>query len=160
VKKKKLTYRDVNELADVVFDKLKEDSFIPDIILCVGRGAMVPARILSDRLELHEIAFVNAKMYTGVGERNAKPIIGTIPHSVFNKKVLVVDDIYDTGLTTIAVMDQLRGRKPVDAKVATFLCKEHAEVRPAYYGAECKEDEWIVFPWETKEFGDEKHNDV
>ena len=46
--------------------------FKPDIIYAVIKGGLIPARILSDLLEIDEIGFVGVKFYKGINTREAK----------------------------------------------------------------------------------------
>ena len=68
-------------------DKIREESFEPDIIVGISRGGWLPARILSDLLEIPYITSVTAEFYIGIYETNREPrLTQSIPVSVFEKR--------------------------------------------------------------------------
>jgi len=149
MKKLHLKWKDIEKSLSKITEQLKESNFKPDVIISIGRGGMVPARILSDMLGINEVTMIPAKMYTGVGTRNARPVIGSLSVSIKHKNVLVVDDIVDSGLTIEAVIDLLMKSTPAQIKTVTVAIKENATIMPSYYDMTAKEEEWVVFPWET-----------
>ena len=60
---------------------------------------------------------------------------------VTNKKILVVDDIADTGET----LEDFVNKHNI---ICTFHYHKQSLVKPNYYCEE-KGDDWIVYPWET-----------
>jgi hypothetical protein len=65
------------------------------------------------------------------------------------KKVLIVDDIADTGKSLKLVMDHVLQKATSEVKVATLYCKPWSIVKPDYYEKET--ELWVVFPWDIKE---------
>jgi len=131
-------------------NKVKKDSFKPDVIVGVSRGGWPPARVISDLLENPKLANVTAEFYVGIAETKGKPVI-TQPVSVpvRAKKVLVVDDVADTGESLRLVRGHLEEQGTSEVKIATIYYKPWSVVIPDYYEKETKS--WIVFPWERKE---------
>ena len=131
-------------------DKIKKDRFKPDVIVGVSRGGWPPARVLSDLLENPELANVKVEFYVGVNETKKEPVI-TQPISVpvKNKKVLVVDDVADTGRSLLLVRQHLLENGAKEVKVATIYYKPWSKIIPDYY--ERKTNCWIIFPWERRE---------
>jgi hypoxanthine phosphoribosyltransferase len=129
--------------------KIQYDKFGPDIVLGVSRGGLAPARVLSDLLE-SPIAKVKVEFYSGVAERKKEPLI-TEPVSVDVKgmRVLVVDDVSDTGKSLRLVKAHLLEHGVGDLKTATLYNKPWSITLPDYY--EETTSDWIVFPWERKE---------
>ena len=83
-------------------------------------------------------------------KRQSKPILTqpiTIP--VEGKRILILDDVADTGKTLKLVRDHLLDKGAGEVKIATIYYKPWSIVRPDYY--EKKTRKWIVFPWERKE---------
>ena len=135
-------------LLDLV-DKIGRSGFKPDIIVGVSRGGWVPARVLSDLLDNSNLANVRVEFYTGIYETAKKPVI-TQPVSlpVKDKRILVVDDIVDSGESLRLVCDML-SREAREVKIVTLYYKPWSVLKPDYY---CREtDAWVVFPWELCE---------
>ncbi len=142
---------DCTRLAKKVFD---DTTWQPDLILALWRGGAQPGVILSEvysylgRPTPHTV--VKCSSYTGIGARNemvafhgAEEIFRQIPAGT---RVLVVDDVFDTGKTAQAVHDALTH---VDLRIATIYYKPKASlvsITPDYVIHET--DRWIVFPHE------------
>jgi len=130
--------------------KIRNDKFNPDIIVGVSRGGWTPARVLSDLLENPEIANVKAEFYLGVAETKKEPIITqSVSVNVKDKKVLVVDDVSDTGKSLQLVKTHLLEHGAKALKIATLYYKPWSITIPDYY--EKTTSDWIIFPWERKE---------
>ncbi len=131
-------------------DQIKRARFRPDIIVGVSRGGWPPARILSDLLENPELANVKTEFYLDVAKTKRKPVI-TQPVSVavHGKRILVVDDIADTGKSLRLVRSHLKEQSAADVKIATIYYKPWSVVKPDWYERETKH--WVVFPWERRE---------
>ena len=140
----------IYELLLNLANKVRKAGFKPDVIVGVSRGGWPPARVMSDLLENPKIANVTAEFYVGVAETKGKPVI-TQPVSVpvRDKKVLVVDDVADTGESLRLVRAHLGEQGASEVKIATIYYKPWSVVIPDYYEKETRS--WIVFPWERKE---------
>jgi hypoxanthine phosphoribosyltransferase len=130
--------------------KIRKNGFKPDIIVGVSRGGWPPARVLSDLMDNSNLANVRAEFYLGVAETKEEPVL-TQPVSmkVAGKKVLVVDEVADTGKSLKLVKEHIIEQGAREVKIATVYYKPWSIVKPDYYEKETSL--WIVFPWETKE---------
>ena len=131
-------------------EKIRRDRFKPDIIVGVSRGGWPPARVLSDLMGNSNLANVRAEFYLGVAETKEEPVL-TQPVSmeVAGKKVLVVDEVADTGKSLKLVKEHIIEKGATEVKIATVYYKPWSIVKPDYYEKETSK--WIVFPWEIKE---------
>ncbi len=130
--------------------KILEEKEEFDTIIAVVKGGLIPARLLSDVLGIDEIGFIGVKLYKGVGEKEKTPKL-TIPPTPppTNKRILVVDDIVDTGTTLQLVIDELNRYTPAKIRTAAIFVKPWTFIRPDYYYETTSK--WIVFPWELGE---------
>jgi len=139
-------YRLLLKLAEAV----RKSGFEPDVIVGVSRGGWIPARIMSDLLENPKLANVTVEFYVGLAETKNEPIITQpVSVSVKDKRVLVVDDLADTGESLKLVNSHLKKHDASEAKIATIYYKPWSIIVPHYYEKETRR--WIVFPWERKE---------
>jgi len=158
---KRVSWDDVEQACRVIHEQMLRDGYRPDVLIGLLRGGIVPARIFSDMFDiLIDFFALDVKLYDGVNSRRDKPVI----RSFFSldeiqgcKKILVVDDIWDSGKTMNAVLDMLKGR---DVTTATVFWKEGAEKMPDYCHSIAAKDEWIVFPWDALEFKRETENQM
>jgi len=133
---------------DVVMHKVDGEF---DALLCVTRGGMVPACLLSERMEIRNILAAAVMFYTGEGRTLARPVFLQFPGDphLAGKRILVVDDVWDSGRTIVAVRERIErvGGEPRTA-VLHYKPTHSAfpSLRPDYYAAEV--DGWIVYPWD------------
>ncbi len=122
--------------------------FKPDIVIGISRGGLVPARIMSDILGVHDVAILGVRFYRGMGKRGEMPIITQdISIDVTNKRILLVDDVADSGRSLSFAKEHLKDAKEV--KTATLHYKPSSDYRPDYFIESTTA--WIVYPWEIHE---------
>ncbi|MEM3553671.1 MAG: phosphoribosyltransferase [Candidatus Bathyarchaeia archaeon] len=133
-----------------IAEKIRKDNFKPDVIVGVSRGGWPPARVLSDLLENPNLANVKVEFYVGVAETKGEPTL-TQPVSVdvAGKRVLVVDEVADTGKSLKLIREHLQNEGAVEVRIAAVYLKPWSIIKPDYYARETSR--WIVFPWEIKE---------
>lgn len=131
-------------------EKVRRSNYKPDLIVGISRGGWPPARVISDLLENPNIANIKAEFYLDLGRTSEEPVITqTISAPINGKKVLLVDDVADTGKTLKLVHDKLIEDGAEDVKVATLYYKPWSVFRPDFYMVETSV--WVVFPWERYE---------
>ncbi len=124
-----------------------------DNILVITRGGMIPACLISEKNNIRNILVAAVMFYDGE-TRASEPIFLQFPEDtqLHNRKVLVVDDVWDTGTTVMAVCDRLaRVGAKMDVAVLHFKpSKSHfpPDKRPTFFAEET--DAWIVYPWDPE----------
>jgi len=145
-----LGWDDAERLTAVLAEKISASGYRPDLLVAVLRGGYVVARILGDMIGVDEIAVVEVKFYRGVGERSGKPVVTKPPlGNAAGRRVLVVDDVTDTGGTLQTALRAVELLGPSEIRTATLFRKPWSAAVPDYYAAET--DRWIVFPWSVGE---------
>lgn len=130
--------------------EVKASSFKPEVIVGVSRGGWPPARIMSDLLENDNLANMKVVFYKDIGVRNRKPVITQpVTSAVKGKKVLVVDDVSDSGHSLRVVSSHLREKGARGVKFCTLYLKPQSVFVPDYYARQTRK--WIIFPWERLE---------
>ncbi len=135
----------VRQLAQMVHD----DGYRPDMILAIARGGLLVAGSLGYALGVKNIYVMNVVYYTGVDERLDVPLI--LPPApelvdVSDARILIADDVADTGHTLATVMDFCAG-KVAEVRTACVYQKSHSVVACEYVWRYT--DRWIDFPWST-----------
>jgi hypoxanthine phosphoribosyltransferase len=144
------TWERIYELLLDLASQIRRAGFKSEIIVGVARGGWPPARIISDLLENPDVADIKVEFYLGVAETKGEPVITQpVSASVKNKKVLIVDDVADTGKSLALAKEHLKEKGASDIKIATIYYKPWSIVTPDYFGR--KTSRWIIFPWERKE---------
>jgi hypoxanthine phosphoribosyltransferase len=131
-------------------EKIGKTGFVPDIVLAVSRGGWIPARVLCDLLGDPNLADVGVEFYLGVAEAKDEPtLVRPASVSLAGRKVLIVDEVADTGKSLKLVKEHVTDLGAKIVKVAVIYCKPHSIIRPDFFVRETSN--WIVFPWEMKE---------
>lgn len=129
---------------------IQDDGFEADLIIGVSRGGWIPARILSDFLGNPKLANITAEFYVGIDKNRREPIITQpVSVSVNDKRILLVDDVADTGKSLKLVYSHLLEAGASEIKIITIYWKPWSLIIPDYYAKET--NLWIVFPWEINE---------
>jgi len=144
------TWDEIFEMLLDLAEEIRKNGFKPDLIVGVSRGGWPPARVLSDLLDNPNLANAKAEFYLGVAETKGEPTL-TQPVSVAvaDKKVLIVDEVADTGKSLKLVKEHIIEEGACEVRIVTVYYKPWSVIVPDYYGKETSM--WIVFPWEIKE---------
>jgi hypothetical protein len=134
------------ELAGLV----AEDGFEPDLLLSIARGGLFVAGALGYALDVKNLHVMNVEFYTGVDKRLDLPVMLPPVPSVVDlagARVLVADDVADTGATLRLVRDFCADHV-AEVRCAVIYEKPQSEVRCEYVWR--RTDRWINFPWSAE----------
>lgn len=145
-----IDWSDIERMITTLLSKIRPDHY--DNILVITRGGMVPACLISERTEIRNILCAAVVFYEGRSRTLPAPLFVQFPSDdqVSGRRILVVDDVWDTGATIVAVRDRLR-----NAGATVHCCVLHYKPRhsrfpgdgPEFYAEEA--DGWIVYPWDA-----------
>lgn len=141
--------------------KIINSGFEPNFIIGVWRGGTPVGIAVQELLDYHgfetDHIAIRTSSYHGIGDRSDSVKVHGLGYLIRNinaeDRLLIVDDVYDSGLSVKAVVDTLsiRARKntPSDIRIATPWFKpgnNRSGRTPDYYLHET--DSWLVFPHE------------
>jgi uncharacterized protein len=128
---------------------IADDGFRPDLILAIARGGMFVAGALGYALSVKNLHLMNVEFYNGVGSTLDMPVmLPPVPSAVdfSQKKVLIADDVADTGKTIELVRDFVAGHV-AEVRSAVVYEKPGSLIKCEYVWK--RTDRWINFPWST-----------
>jgi uncharacterized protein len=131
-------------------EEIAADGYVADIILSIARGGLFVAGALGYALDVKNLHVANVEFYTGVDERLPVPImLPPVPNVVdlSGARVLVADDVADTGRTLELVRDFCAGHV-TEVRTAVVYEKPQSVVRCDYVWR--RTDRWIDFPWSSE----------
>ena len=155
-----LPYNTIHKTLKKLARKIVDSGYHPDLIVAIGTGGFVPARILKTFLAL-PILTVGIKYY----DDNNNPMdaprkiqwIDEVEKKLEGKRVLLVDEVDDSRVTLEYCLQELLRHRPAEIAVAVLhnKNKEKRGTIPAevsrYYCGEQLEDQWIVYPWDAED---------
>ena len=145
-----LTWSDFGSASrDLALDVIRS-GFEAEVVVAIARGGLLLAGVIAYALGLKSCGAVNAEFYTGVGTRLDTPIL--LPpfldaQSIDGKKVLLVDDVSDSGRTLDMVVTLLEGMG-AEVRTVVLYTKPGTVHEPAYTWR--RTAQWITFPWSAE----------
>lgn len=142
-----LSWAELGEVTDYLARQVADSGFRPDVVIAIARGGLVIAGSLTYALDVKLVDAINVEFYVDVNETRPDPIL-LAPMldsaSIAEQRILVVDDVADSGRTLALVLKLLRGFG-ADVRSAVLYYKPRSIVIPDFFWHEC--ESWITFPW-------------
>ena len=146
MKKKFVGWDDYLSEVDKMIKYAKEHMNDAQVVVGLTRGGLPPAVILSHFLDLPMIAFDPHLLHANGSER--EPVRLPFSPAVI-KKIILVDDIADTGKTFLKCTKFFRSRGFDCRTMSVFMNEPISEYSPDYSGLD-SEQKWVVFPYEKE----------
>jgi hypoxanthine phosphoribosyltransferase len=143
-----ISWSTVNTLAHDLAVKIRKARFHPDVVVAIARGGYVPARLLCDYLNLTDLSSIRIVHYTAAVEKKKKAeLVERLSRDLSGKRVLLVDDVSDTGDTLELGRAHLQEQGAVFLRTAVLHHKQTSTVVPDYFGRRIVKWRWITYPW-------------
>ena len=142
-----MTWEELGDGARRLAEMVTDDGYRPDLILAIARGGLLVCGALGYALGVKNTFTMNVEFYTGIDERLDLPmILPPVPDLVdfADFKVLIADDVADTGATLQLVQEFCEG-KVAEVRCAVLYEKPRSAVKCEYVWR--RTDLWITFPW-------------
>ena len=132
-----------------VAEAVREAEFDPDVIVALARGGWFAGRCLCDFLALDDLTSLKIEHYVGTAAASGEAEVRyPMPDgSVKGKRVLVVDDITDTGESLRRAETYVYDRDPAAVRTATLQQAGESAADPDFVGERLAEWTWVVYPW-------------
>jgi hypoxanthine phosphoribosyltransferase len=155
-----LSYEHIHLSVQALAARIVSSGFDPDLIVAIGTGGYIPARILKTYMK-KPILTVGISYYGPDNKPAASPRtiqwIDEVEKKLAGKKVLLVDEVDDSRVTLEYCLRELLCHKPSEIAVAVLHNKKKEkrgkippEVR-RYFAGEELDDKWICYPWDAKD---------
>ena len=153
-----LSYEHIHQSVRALAGKITASGFNPDLIVAIGTGGFIPARILKTYLKIP--IFTVGISYYGPDNVPAKSPhtiqwIDEVEKKLAGKRVLLVDEVDDSRVTLEYCLKELLHHGPAEIAVAVLHNKKKEkkgrippEIR-RYFAGEELDDKWICYPWDA-----------
>src|SRR5262249_50809379 len=131
-------------------EQVVRDGYRPDIVLGIARGRLLVAGACAYAADVKNTFTMTVEFYPGIDERLPMPmLLPPVPDLVdlHEARVLIADDVADTGATLALVKDFCEG-KVAEVRCAVLYEKSRSTVRCEYVWS--RTDRWIEFPWSAE----------
>jgi hypothetical protein len=122
----------------------------PDVVLAISRGGLVPAGMLAYRLGWRNMLVGSVVVYDDDGRMGDARFLEFPPdEQLRGKRVVVIDEVWDSGTTIAAVVDRIRsaGGHPVTAVLHHKPARSRVDLVPDHFVVET--DAWVVYPFKA-----------
>ena len=143
-----VTFREVHDMVRKVADEVKTSGYAPTTVVGLARGGWVPARLMCDFLGITDLVSLKVEHWLQTGKTKDEctikyPLTGDFA----GKRILIVDDIADTGKSLITSTDYLKCLNPREIRTSTMQYIPQSKFKPDYFSEEVKVWTWFIYPW-------------
>ena len=149
-----VSWKEIEEWTKGIRKMVVKNNYNPDIIIGIARGGLVPARMVADYLFKKDLLSIKTEHWGLTATMNGKAVLKEkLNYDVTGKKVLIVDDITDTGESMKLSYNYVKSLNPADVKTTSMLYIDGSNYTPDFYGKGLSKEEWawFVFPWNVYE---------
>jgi hypoxanthine phosphoribosyltransferase len=158
-----LSYEHIHAAVQSLAQRIQSSGFEADLIVAIGSGGFIPARIL--RTYLRKPILTVGITYYGPDDKpsptpHAIQWIDEVEKKLAGKKVLLVDEVDDSRVTLEYCLNELLRHGPAEIAVAVLHNKKKEKrgriPSPVkrYFAAEELDDKWICYPWDAVDIAD------
>ena len=152
------TYEDIHKTALDISNRVKASGFEPDVIVAIGSGGFIPARIMRTFLGKPILA-VGVAYYDSDDKPSDLPRkvqwIEEAEKKLAGRRILLVDEVDDSRTTLEYCVRELLRHKPSEIAVAVLhnkLKEKRGSIPPEvkrYFAGLDVKDRWICYPWDA-----------
>jgi hypothetical protein len=147
-----ISWERFHELARELAFAIHRARFRPELIIAIGRGGYMPARIISDYLDVYDLTEIRIEHYHAIHMQQLARVRYPLTAAIAGKRVLLVDDVSDSGGTFEAAIAHLREHgEPARLATAVLHHKRVSSYRADFFAEEISEWHWITYPWAVME---------
>jgi xanthine phosphoribosyltransferase len=137
-------YEEFKNDTNTLINKVKD--FQAEAMLAIARGGLTLSHAMAEGLEIREVQSIRTELYDKTCKRNEITIFESCEFKNV-KRVLVVDDIADSGETLEVIMKHLQEKySDIEFKTCTLFYKKTSVYEPHFWVNEA--NDWIDFFWE------------
>ena len=148
------------DLCRDVREEMRKAAFVPEVVVGVARGGWYLARVLCDFFLLKDLVSLKTEHWgltatvTGAAEMKFG-LDDAAKQKIRGRRVLVADDVTDTGDSVKLVVEYLESREvgagAKEVRTAVLHHKTSSPFVPDFYGELVKDWKWVVYPWSVHE---------
>jgi hypoxanthine phosphoribosyltransferase len=147
-----IDWRRYNALSRQLAQHIREARVNVDMIVAIGRGGYMPARLLSDLLGVFNLASFKIEHYRGAHKSRAAKIKYGLSAPVDGQHILLVDDVSDSGDTFNVAFEYIQSLgTPEHIHTAVLHHKVVSSFVPDFYAKKVEQWHWIIYPWAVTE---------
>lgn len=161
-------YASIHKLVKSLADRLMASGYDPDVIVAIGSGGFIPARIMKTYINRPILAV--GISYYGLDQKHSThprkiQWIDEAQQQLRGKKILLIDEVDDTRVTLRYCIEELLKNESKEIAVLVLHNKrkhKEAEFQPEivrYFAGKEIDDVWIKYPWDAIDIDEHTRNE-
>ncbi|MEA1890708.1 MAG: phosphoribosyltransferase [Pseudomonadota bacterium] len=147
-----ITWSEVQRLCRRLAFLIRSSNYVPDVVVAISRGGYVPARLVCDYLDIMALTSIRTEHYLSGSIKQAQVIIrDPLCADIKGLRVLIVDDVNDSGDTLELAIRHLQAFYPREIRTAVMHRKTSTHISENYYARKIVKLRWLIYPWAVKE---------
>ena len=132
--------------------RIHDSGYRPDVVIAIGRGGYVPARLLCDALDVMALTSIKVEHYLSGSSKQPEAVIRyPLCADIRDQRVLIVDDVNDSGDTLKLALEHVQSFQPREARIAVIHDKLVSHFRVDYFARRIVKWRWLIYPWAVHE---------
>ena len=124
----------------------------PEVVVAIGRGGLVPARLVCDYLDIMALTSIKIEHYLSGSSRQEQAVIRyPLCSDIMNQRILLIDDVNDSGDTLKIAIEHLQSFQPREIRTAVVHQKSVSDFAVDYYAGKIVKWRWLIYPWAMHE---------
>ena len=132
----------------VLSERVRQSGNTYDKMLCITRGGVFVGGLLGHFLGFRDITTIALKLYVLDKQQSVVEQLSAPDLPLPGSRILVVDDLLDSGRTLAFIKDKWGEEYQID--IAVLYDKGGGTLRPTFAASKIP-NEWVHFPWEQKD---------
>lgn len=147
-----ISWAETERLCQRLAKTIRLSDYRPDLVIAIGRGGFVPARLLCDYLQIMDLTSIRIEHYLPGADRREEAIIRyPLKADIRGRRVLLVDDVNDSGDTLAVATQHLRAFQSAEIRTAVMHHKTVSDVKVDYCARKIIKWRWLIYPWALHE---------
>jgi len=147
-----ISWAEVQRLCLRLAGMIMTSGYQPEIIIAIARGGYVPARLLCDYLDIMDLTSIKIEHYLSLASKKEQATIRyPLCTDIKNRRVLLVDDVNDSGDTLDVAIKHLLSFQPAEIRIAVMHHKIVSHFSVDYYAGKIIKWRWLTYPWAVSE---------
>ena len=164
-----MSYDTIHKDSTELYKKISSNKYSPDLIIAIGTGGFIPARILKTFFRVPIICITieyynveNTILNKVVKEIQGIPLNGKVHHKIKDKKILIVDECDDSRATLQYITEYLEQFEPTEMAIGVLHNKLRIKTgklneNVRYFFSKEFDDVYLMYPWEAKNIDEHNH---
>jgi len=147
-----ISWAEVRRLCQRLARLLQDSGYRPDIVVAIGRGGLVPARLVCDYLDIMALTSIKIEHYLSASTPREHAIVRyPLCTGIRDQRVLLLDDVNDSGDTLQVALEHVQSFQPREARTAVMHQKTTTRTGVDYYARKIISWRWLIYPWAIHE---------